>query len=234
MRNPVYNRRMDWRRLKNVQLGMCASIACLVLHVAADDDVSDLVGGAKTVTTAPAEVTAPSHDVPDALGTLKARSPAGARDGTVTLNNGETLTGQIWTTLETPLRVWVDATKSYVDVDFSDVAHIDVKVLHESMEDDWRWLKEGSDQKIFSGKKYPLVELEYAFTLVNGQKIEGGVVAPIYMLDAAGKKHALALYKKYKGKLDETLKDVAYIKTIELKGAGNAGETRTGKLPLIY
>ena len=84
------------------------------------------------------------------------------------------------------------------------------------------------------GKKYPLVELEYAFTLVNGQTVEGGVVAPIYAVDDAGKKHALALYKKYKGKLDETLKDVAYIKTMELKGSGIAEEKRTGKLPLIY
>ena len=225
---------MRWSRSNFVRTGVWVGIACAVVSAAADDDVSDLIGGAKTVTTAPAEVTGPSHNVPDALGTLKAKAPTGARDGTVTLNNGETLTGQIWTTLETPLRVWVEATKSYVDVDLGEVSHIDVKVLHESMEDDWRWLKEGSDQKIFSGKKYPLVELEYAFTLVNGQKVEGGVVAPIYMLDAAGKKHALALYKKYKGKLDETLKDVAYIKSIELKGAGNAGETRTGKLPLIY
>ena len=210
------------------------SIACAVMSAAADDDVSDLIGGAKTVTTAPAEATGPSHDVPDALGTLKTKPPAGAREGTVLLNNGQSLTGQIWTTLETPLRVWVEATKSYVDVDFGDVARLDVNVLHESMEDDWRWLKEGSDQKIFSGKKYPLVELEYVFTLANGQKVQGGVVGPIYMIDSAGKKHALALYKKYKGKLDETLKDVAYIKTIELKGPGNAGETRTGKLPLIY
>ena len=53
-------------------------------------------------------------------------------------------------------------------------------------------------------------------------------------MDDAGKKHALALYKKYKGKLDETLKDVAYIKTMELKGPGNAEEKQTGKLPLIY
>jgi hypothetical protein len=213
---------------------MWVAIVCAVMTAAADDDISDLIGEAKIVTTAPAEVTGPSHDVPDALGTLKAKAPAGARDGTVVLNNGQSLTGQIWTTLETPLRVWVEATKSYVDVDFGDVARIDVNVLHESMEDDWRWLKEGSDQKIFSGKKYPLVELEYVFTLVNGQKVQGGVVGPIYMTDTAAKKHALALYKKYKGKLDETLKDVAYIKTIELKGAGNAGETRTGKLPLIY
>jgi hypothetical protein len=213
-------------------------VFCMVVAtgggVLADDDVSDLIGGARTITTAPAEVTGPSRDLPDALGTAKGKVPAGAREGTIVLNNGQKVDGRIWTTLATPLRVWVEATKSYVDVDLGEVSRVDVKVLHESMEDDWRWLKEGSDQKIFSGKKYPLVELEYAFRLINGQTVEGGVVGPIYVLDTAEKKHALALYKKYKGKLDETLKDVAYIKSMELKGAGITEEKRTGKLPLIY
>ncbi|HUO11003.1 MAG TPA: hypothetical protein VM008_22070 [Phycisphaerae bacterium] len=233
---------MERHRLTNLGTAVWAVAGAMMLCgivARADDDVSDLLGGAKTVTTAPAEVTGPGHgggDVPDALGTLTAKAPAGAREGTVVLNDGTKISGEIWTTLATPLRVWVEATKRYVDVDLSLVSRVEVKVLHESMEDDWRWLKEGSDQKIFSGKKYPLVELEYVFTLVNGQKVEGGVVAPIYVLeDGTGRKRALALYKKYKGKLDETLKDVAYIKTMELKGDGAKGEgLGSGKLPLIY
>lgn len=221
--------RRGWRVLA------CA-VVLVVGRVWGDDDVSDLIGGATVATTGPAEVAGPRADLPDALGTMKAKAPAGARAGEIVLNNGETVSGEIWTTLGTPLRVWVEARKSYVDVDLGEVSRIEVKVVHEGMEDDWRWLKEGSDQKVYSGKKYPLVELEYVFTLVNGQTVAGGVVAPIYIVEnGTGKRRALALYKKYKGKLDETLKDVAYIRTVELKGGGVGTEAgRERKLPLIY
>ena len=201
----------------------------------ADDDVSDLIGGAKSVTTAPAEVVGPGKNLPDALGTGKGKVPAGSRDGVIVLNGGQTVEGRIWTTLETPLRVWVEETKSYRDLDLGLISKVEVKVISEGMEDDWRWLKEGSDQKIFSGKKYPLVELEYVFTLVNGQRVEGGVVAPIYVVEeGTGRKRSLALYKKYKGKLDETLKDVAYVKTMELKGEQRDERPMASRLPLIY
>jgi hypothetical protein len=209
--------------------------------LAADDDVSDLLQGAKSVTTAPAQVTGPATQpgagMTDALGTMKGKAPAGAREGTVTLNNGVTLKGKIWTTLETPFRVWVEQRKAYEDVDLSLVKGVKVKVAAQSMEDDWRWLKEGSDQKVYSGKKYPLVELAYVFTLVNGQTVAGTVVAPVYMVEENGKRHSLALYKKYKGKLDETLSDVVYINSIDLKtdaAGGNARAPASGKLPLIY
>jgi hypothetical protein len=222
-------------------VGLCLSLGVLAGRLAADDDVSDLLLSAKSTTTAPAEVTGPATQpgagMTDALGTMKTKVPAGAREGTVTLSNGVMLKGEIWTTLETPFRVWVEARKTYEDVDLSLVMGVEVKVAAQSMEDDWRWLKEGSDQKVYSGKKYPLVELGYVFTLVNGQTVEGGVVAPVYVVEENGKRHSLALYKKYKGKLDETMGDVAYIKSIELKAeeAGRNGRVAaSGKLPLIY
>lgn len=205
-----------------------------------DDDVSEALKGAKAAASAPSGVLAPdapgNKPTSDALGTMKERTPAGARQGEIELNSGMKLRGKIWTTLETPLRVWVEEDKRYVDVDLSLVSRIDVHVLTEAMEDDWRWLKEGSDQKVYSGKKYPNVELAYKFTLINGQVVEGGVVAPIYFLDGT-KTRTLALYKKYKGKLDETLKDLVYIRAVSLEPPGSemtaANEKKTTKLPLL-
>jgi hypothetical protein len=220
-------------------LGMVC-VLCGALSTFADDDISDLVHSAKPAATAPAEAAAPQSapgaGVADALGTMKEKPPAGARIGVVTLNDGGKIEGRIWTTLETPLRVWVEETKSYRDLDFSLIQRIDVHVLSATMEDDWRWLKEGSDQKIYSGKKYPNIELAYKFTLLNGQTIEGTVVAPIYTFDG-NKRRALALYKKYKGKLDETLKDLVYIDSITLQASAvttQLNEKKTTKLPLIY
>ena len=204
-----------------------------------EDDIQDLKESATTVTTAPAEVTAPQtqpgRGVADALGTMKPKAPAGARIGLVTLNNGTRYEGRIWTTLETPFRVWIEELKTYRDVDFALVKTIDVRVVSQSMEPDWRWLKEGSDEKVYSGKKYPLVELSYKFTLLNDQIIEGPVVAPVFCFDG-NKTHNLALYKKYKGKLDETLADVAYIQSLTLRASDavtTANAKKTTKLPLL-
>jgi hypothetical protein len=169
------------------------------------------------------------------------RAPAEARPGTIVLSDGTPFSGRIWTTLQTPLRLWLDEDKRYHDVPLELVQRIDVHVLTQAMEADWRWLKEGSDQKVFSGKKYPNVELAYRCTLLNGQTIEGTVVAPLYLLPdapAATRPRTLALYKKYKGTLDQTLKDVIYIREVVLSAPSSspADQTRpafTRTLPLL-
>lgn len=200
-----------------------------------DQDLQAVLNSAKTTTAPAGEITPDANPANDPLGTRKPRAPAGARTGTVTLNSGQKIEGRIWTTFQTPLRVWIEKSKTYRDVDFSLIKRVNVVVLSETMEDDWRWLKEGSDQKVLSGKKYPNVELVYKFTLLNDQVIEGAVVAPIYLYDGT-KERTLALYKKYKGKLDETLKDLVYVKSIALHETGDIvreNEGKTTKLPLI-
>jgi len=236
MRNALYpTRTCRWgHRLA----GAAAFLWVMGPGLRGQDDVSDLLQSAKPAASAPATVTSPTAPgfapTSDALGTLQKKPPAGSRLGTVTLNNGTKLEGRLWTTLDTPLRLWIEEAKTYHDVDFSLVKAIEVHVIAETMEDDWRWLKEGSDQKVFSGKKYPNVELAYKFTLLNDQTMEGTIVAPIYFVDGA-KSRTLALYKHYKGNLDETLKDLVYISAITLSPPAPTApaEQTTTKLPLL-
>jgi hypothetical protein len=203
----------------------------------AQDDPNDLRAAAKPA-TAPATVTAPDSaamkPTSDALGTQKLKIPAGARKGTIVLSDGTQFDGQIWPNLDTPYRIWVEEAKAYKDIDLASIKTVEVHVLAETMEDDWRWLKEGSDQKVYSGKKYPNVSLAYKFTLNNGQVIEGTVVGLVYVANAS-KTRTLTLYKQYKGNLDDTLKDLVYIKTITLDPApaGAAEEKKTTHLPLL-
>ncbi len=215
-----------------------AIIACgCGLALCAQDDVNDLRASAKPA-TAPATLAAPDSPAmkptSDALGTQKPKIPAAARQGTIILSDGTQFNGDIWTNLNTPYRVWVEAAKAYKDIDLASIKKIDVHVLAETMEDDWRWLKEGSDQKVYSGKKYPNVSLAYQFTLSNGQVIEGTVVGLVYVADAS-KTRTLTLYKQYKGNLDDTLKDLVYIKSITLEpaAAGAPEEKKTTHLPLL-
>jgi hypothetical protein len=207
-----------------------------------DEDVADLLSTARPAATAPAPVTSPS--APEFRPTPAASQPAPpappiparARQATLTLSTGKVLTGNVWTTADTPFRIFAADEKTYHDVDLALVARIDVKVLQEGLEDDWRWLKEGSDQKIFSGKKYPAVTLAYRFTLQNGQTVEGGVVAPLYFSDGHTTQ-TFALYKKLKGPLDSPLKGLTYPRTLTLSASPTPDATtqsaRTTKLPLL-
>jgi hypothetical protein len=215
-------------RISALALGiLCGSLT-------ADDDLADMLKSTAPATSQPAQ-TAPSET--DPLGTIKQseKPPPGARLATTTLSDGTKIEGRLWTTLNTPFRIWIEETKSYSDIDLALIKRIDVIVLAKTLDPDWRWLKEGSDQKIYSGKKYPNLELAYKFTLANDQSIEGPVVAPIYTHDGK-KRRTLALYKKYKGKLDETLTDLTYIQSITLtpQDPTTAPTPNSKKLPLIY
>ena len=222
------------RRREKLLVG--AALALSLPTARSDEaDLQDLLHNATTATAPAGELSSNSDPQNDPLGTRRETAPRGARIGVVTLSTGKKYEGQVWTTLETPLRVWLKEKKTYRDIDFSLIRQIDVVVVAAQMEDDWRWLKEGSDQKIYSGKKYPNVELAYKLTLLNDQLVEGAVVAPIHVFDGQ-KNHSLALYKKYKGKLDETLNDLVYIKAVSLRETGDvtrANDGKTTKLPLI-
>jgi hypothetical protein len=198
-------------------------------HGQQDDILNDVLKDAQPASR-PAPATAPVDLAATEPGDLPT-APKRARAAVLALSSGKTIKGPVWTTLATPLRVYQDASKTYKDVDLDLVARLDVVVDEAVMEDDWRWLKEGSDQKIYSGKKYPNVTLHYRLTLQNGQVVEGPVVAPMFVLDGA-KLLNLALYKKKKGELGQTLQDIVYIKSAVLGApAASPGAAATPGAP---
>lgn len=227
MAKPLYFRK---RRLLPAVTAAMAGLSALA--IAAQDDPNDFKAGAKPA-TAPASAPDPAiKPATNPLQGIKPRVPDSAQKGVILLSDGTRLEGKIWSTLDTPYRVWIEENKNYKDIDLAMVKQIEVRVLAETMEEDWRWLKEGSDQKVYSGKKYPRVALAYKFTLTNGQSLEGTVLGLIYLDDAA-KTRTLTLYKEYRGTLDETLKDLVYIKSIQLDPAPASTEKKTTKLPLL-
>ncbi|MEI7766403.1 MAG: hypothetical protein WCJ97_03075 [Phycisphaerae bacterium] len=160
-------------------------------------------------------------------------APERARLGIIVLSDQTRLAGPIWTTLATPLRVWEADQKVYHDVDWDVVAKIEVVDPKSTMEDDWRWLKEGSNEKVLSGKQYPLVQASYRLTLTQGEVVLGTVVAPISCL-VRGQRVNLALHKKWQGELGQKLSDLRYISSIELAPAATtAPARRSTQLPLL-
>lgn len=137
----------------------------------------------------------------------------GSRTGVIVMNDGQIIHGQIATTPEKPVRVWVETEKDYEDIPFALIQSIQAKVIWERDEKEWHFKASGSDLKEYSGKTYPARETEYTFTLTNGQTIAGPVVCPLYVTTDQGAK-TYVLYKRDKGLTGQSLKDLKYVKSV--------------------
>lgn len=139
-----------------------------------------------------------------------------ARTGTILLSSGEKIRADIATTREKPIRIWDEQEKEYRDVPFALIKSIEAKILWERNQEEWHFPESGSDKKEFTGKTYPARELLYTVTLINDQSITGGIVAPLYA--AAGENTlTVVLHKRQKGEVGQTLKDLVYVKRVELE-----------------
>ena len=170
------------------------------------------------------------------FGTSNSTTSLAVRTGVVTLSNGKVLSGQVWTTLKTPFRVWLADIKQYRDIDIRLIKTIHVRVLKAKEIRDWRYQQEGSDIKNYSGKTRPRISFAYRFTTLHGKTITGTLDAPLFVR-VGGHTFNLILYKRVEGKLGEKLSSVVYVKSVMLKVTPAivhyaAGLTR--RLPLIH
>ncbi|MCY2952323.1 MAG: hypothetical protein NTU53_10140 [Planctomycetota bacterium] len=185
---------------------IAATILTLAANLRAADDLDWLL---KQPTTKPA--TQPSTQ-PTSPFTQK--SNPDARAGALTLSNGQTLKGQIATTRENPLSIFDDKNKEYRDVPLTLIKSLEASINWERDEKEWQFKETGSDIKEYSGKTYPARELQYKVTLLNGQSITGGIVAPLYV-SQNDKQQMFVLNKRQKGDLGQSLKDLLYIKRVD-------------------
>jgi hypothetical protein len=176
-----------------------------------EDDVDWLLNHA---TTAPS--TRPATSQPVSPFEPKEANPE-ARPGAITLSNGERIHGQLSTTREKPIRIFDEEKQEYQDIPFALIASMEAKVVWEREEKEWHFKESGSDIKEYSGKTYPARELQYIVTLVNGQKITGGIVSPIYA-SAGQNSLTFVLNKRQKGEVGKSLKGLVYVKKVEFDG----------------
>jgi hypothetical protein len=139
-----------------------------------------------------------------------------SRSGTITLSDGSKLSGEVSTTAGKPLRIYDEDAKQYVDVPIEKTASIKGSVVWERDEPEWQYKLSGSDEKIYSGKTYPARELRYSIQTTDGDKISGEVAAPIYLKQGDERK-TFILHKRDKGEAGQTLKQLVYVQSLELK-----------------
>jgi hypothetical protein len=188
--------------------------------IAPTDSATDFIlSHSSTTQPAPASVPTSAPTTP-----FVTPNAGGARTGTITLSDKTVLTGSITTTLDKPLRIWVESQGRYLDIPFDQVASIAAKVVWERQEREYQFLTSGSDVKTYTGRTYPARETAYTLTLADGKTIEGGIVAPFNIHTEKNEDRLIVLHKRDKGPAEQSIEDLVYVKTIVFKD-----KTPTGK-----
>jgi len=137
-----------------------------------------------------------------------------SRQATLTLSNNEKIKGRFATTFGKPVRVWSEGDMDYKDIPYNLIKSLEARILWERDQEEWHFIESGSDIKEYTGKTYPARELEYIVTLINGQRVTGGIVAPLYLRTGERDK-TFVLHKRAKGDVGKKLKDLVYVKRVE-------------------
>ncbi len=175
--------------------------------------LQSLLNGAPAA-TAPAVKFAPGAHPPPFSD--QARGASRTRTGSVELSTGQIIRGQIWTTEQTPFRVWLAGIKQYRDVDIRLVRQIIGKVRYAHEIREYKFQQMGSDIKLYSGRTRPRIGYQFTFKMINGKTVTGTVIAPIYIRNLKGENYFYLLKKRIEGKLGEKVGAIPYIKIINL------------------
>jgi len=95
-----------------------------------------------------------------------------AREGVVVLNNGERVEGEIFSTRDRALAFKDEKTGETHEWTLDEIRKI-TQEGKETIQADWRWKESGSDEKVYTGYYYRLVELKVTVTLTDGEKFSG-------------------------------------------------------------
>lgn len=192
------------------------SVLVILAQAAPVDPTIDWLLSEKASTPVTQPATVPSTQP---VSPLVNPAQAGTVWATITLSDGTTLAGNCWTTVGKPLRVWDEEKKQYVDLALEQIASMEAEVLWERDEPEWRFKTSGSDEKVHTGRSYPARETQYRITLTNGDKITGGVVAPIYLKQGDEPAKAFVLHKRAKGEVGQRLDQLVYVRSIRIGDA---------------
>jgi hypothetical protein len=135
--------------------------------------------------------------------------------GTVTLSDGTEIKGAIRTTRGKPLRIFDETLARRLDFVLTDLARIRVHVESEEQYRVWRWVEDGSREKVYTGESYPRREYVTELVLSNGQVHRGHLTGVVYVYPEGRKKpKKFILRHKDKGENGQKLTDLKYIESV--------------------
>ena len=150
------------------------------------------------------------------VGRTKESPPPDAVAGFLVLSNGDRLAGQVHLTRDAVLKFFDPKREKLLRFRLDELTHIEQKPVVERMEKEWRWLENANDEKVYTGREYPVRELVTVLHLKRGPTLEGPMNALLWVTNENGSQRFL-LHKRQKGKPGTTLKELLYVKLVDLR-----------------
>ncbi|MEN6404930.1 MAG: hypothetical protein ABFC77_00510 [Thermoguttaceae bacterium] len=141
--------------------------------------------------------------------------------GRIELSDGTTHRGRIYLTRDHRLKIYDEQTQRQREVPLQAVRQIDCLVKNEEMKKEWRFKETTSDEKLYTGRRYPQREYVHTITLADGQTITGPMSAIVYLDTNTDPKETktFLLHKRDKGAIGKNLKSLVYVKQIKIENS---------------
>jgi hypothetical protein len=148
----------------------------------------------------------------------------GALPGCVLLSDGSVHPGRLYLTRDARLKIFDDKQQRLREVPLTAVRRIDCTVQKEWLEKEWRFKENAADEKVYTGRSYPVREYVHTIALQDGRTIEGLLSAIVYVEPAAGgEAERYLLHKRDKGDPGTGLKALLYVRSVRLGEEAAAG-----------
>jgi hypothetical protein len=147
------------------------------------------------------------------------RKPAVRDDavpGFIELSDGTVLPGHIHATRDTRWKIYDQQLERQREVPWNRIRRIECEVEKEWMEDEWRFRENASDQKVFTGNRYPARIHTHTITLDDGRTIRGDLSGVVYLQRPGEETQKFILHKRTKGNVGEQLDSLVFVREIRL------------------
>jgi hypothetical protein len=131
---------------------------------------------------------------------------------TVQLSDGTTVEGQVYIPRDKILIMREDKPNTNVRV--PEMARYDSRVEKQSMEEEWVFKESGLDDKIFTGKHYPVRHYLGTATFHDGSQITGHIMPATLFVKTPEGRDKFILKRKEEGEPGQTLDDLVYVQSI--------------------
>ncbi len=165
---------------------------------------------------------APEREAPAPPIGRDAPPPPDSVQGFLALSSGDRIEGLVHLTRDAALKFYDPAAKKLLNVRLDELTHLEQKPVNERMEKEWRWKENASDEKVYTGREYPMRELETTLHFKDGRTLTGPLTALVFVTNANGDQRFI-LHKRQKGEPGQKLADLVYVALVDFRPAPKKG-----------
>ncbi len=157
-----------------------------------------------------------------ALGVLVAcRAAAGAewRPAVVRLSDGTTVTGSLYIPNDS-IQIYDAARRRRYTLRPAELKRLETIIERQGLEERWLFRQSGLDDKVRTGRYYPVREYRTRATFHDGRQVSGHVIAKTVHVRTEDRRLRYILRHKHEGDVGQHLGDLVYVRSIDFLGEG--------------